>query len=127
MPVAMSVLTCRGSFRKLSGGVLNWNSDDFGGVGGGWMCPPPPPPPPNELLYQSLIEFPSFSQGDNRAMSSSMDDSDEEFDQLSSGPDGELEKVHVLCACTCTCTVCYMYMNTLPSVKIFVEINNVNK
>ena len=43
-------------------------------------------------------------------MSSRIDDSDEEFDQLSAGPDGELEKVHVLCAYTCTCTVCYMYM-----------------
>ena len=29
-------------------------------------------------------------------MSSSMDDSDEEFDQLNAGPDSELEKVRLL-------------------------------
>ena len=66
--------------------------------------------PPNELLCQQLIGScpPPFSQSGNRPMSSSMDDSDEEFDQLSAGPDSELETVHVLCAYTCTCTVCYM-------------------
>lgn len=37
-----------------------------------------------------------FTQGGNRPLTSSFEDSDEDFDQLNMGPDNELEKVSLL-------------------------------